>query len=102
MLDVWPGDGRNAVQEVAAGEVRIIAVVHDRRGPVDGEGLAVDLETREEEVVFGFVAAENGASAGDRDNVKAERGIAEELDPGTSEGVAVDFVANLRGKLEEG
>lgn len=107
VLNVRPGDGRNAVQEVAAGEapagvVTIIAVVHNRQGPVDGEGLAVDLETGEEEVVFGFVAAENAASAGDRDNTDVERGIEGQVDPRASEGVAVDLVANLRGKLEEG
>lgn len=102
MLDVRPGDGRNAVQEVAAREVRIIAAVHDRQGPVDGEGFAVDLEAGEEDVVFGFEGAENAASAGDWDNIETERGIEEKFNPRASEGLAIDLVANLGGKLEEG
>lgn len=107
VLNVRPGDGRYAVQEVAAGEapagvVTIIAVVHNRQGPVDGDGLAVDLETGEEEVVFGVDGAENASSAGGWDNTDVERGIEGQIDLRASEGLAVNLVANLGGKLEEG
>lgn len=102
VLDVGLGDGRDSVQEVAAGEVTLATVADNSGGPVEGESLEVDLDTGEQEVVVGVGGVEDAASAGDRNNVDVERGIDDQGDLGGSEGLAVDLVANLGGKLEEG
>lgn len=102
VLDEGLGEGRDSVQEVAAREVTIATVADDSGGPVECESLEVDLNTGEQEVVVGVGGVEDATSAGDGNNVDVQRGIDDQGDLGASEGLAVDLVANLRRKLEEG
>lgn len=96
------GDGRYSVQEVVVGEVAVAAAADDSGGPVECEGLEVDLNAGEEDVVVGVDGAEGAASAGAGDNLDVERRVDGQGNLGAGKGLAVDLVANPRGKLDQG
>lgn len=88
MLDVRPGELGDAAQEEAAGE-SAGAAADCGGGPVEREGLEVDLGAGEEEVVAAVGVDKDAAAAGDGDDVDVKGRVEDQGDLGAGEGLAV-------------
>lgn len=70
-------------------------VADDGVGPVEGEGLVVDLVAGEKELVVGAGCVEDAAPAGDGDNRDVLGRVDDQGNLGAVKGLDIDLVADL-------